>query len=74
MKQGDRVRVVYTAKSFGITEEMKKYNNTYQTIEAVHNSPNYGIMFTLVGCRSTFDLPFWFVEEWLTPVIEGEEA
>jgi hypothetical protein len=73
MKHGDKVRVFFTEKSIGVVDDMKPLHDTVQTIDTVHNSPNYGIMYSLVGCESEHGLPYWFVGEWLTPVREGEE-
>lgn len=73
MKTGDRVLVSFASNSIGVVDNMRAYGNTEQTISGVHyvkgEKSQLGVMFTLEGCE-THGLPFWFLPEWLTPLVE----
>ena len=70
--------VTFAPNEMGVTDDMWNYNHTEQTIKEKHVAHKsrsvLGIMYSLEGVESHHRLPFWFIEEWLTPIGEGVEA
>ena len=77
MKSGDRVWVLLPKNAVGVTDDMRVLNESKQVIKETHvvvrGKSQVGVMYSLEGCTSHFGQPYWFVEEWLTPMVERAE-
>lgn len=62
--------------SVGIVDEMRQYNHKTMVVDEVVNARNNTTTYTtisLVGCESKAGKPYWFINEWLIPMVERAE-
>ena len=73
LKRGDKVKVFLPVSEQTISDAVRAFNGTETTIKNIFFTKKGRPQFTLNGCQSRYGNDYFFVEEWLVPLIEESE-
>lgn len=77
LKEGTKVKVAIPLNEQTAPMCIKKYNGKVTRVKDVFHHGGLRKQFytyTLKGCSSDFGLDYYFIESWLIPVEESEDA